>query len=56
MMPMVFWASFAPCFRLKAAADTSCSARNQRSTRDGGVQRKIQKIDDHQREAERQRR
>ena len=29
MMPIVFWASFAPWFRLKSAADTSCSFRNQ---------------------------
>ena len=44
MMPIVFCASLAPWFRLKNAAETSCRRRNQRSTRDGGVQRKIQKI------------
>src|SRR6266571_3679481 len=32
MMPMVFCASFPPCPRLYAAADTSCSRRNQVST------------------------
>ena len=44
MIPIVFCASLAPWFRLKNAADTSCSRRNQRSTRDGGVQRNSQKI------------
>ena len=32
MMPIVFWASLAPCPRLNAAADTSCSTRKLRST------------------------
>src|SRR3954471_13183880 len=45
MMPIVFCASFAPWFRLKNAADTSCARRNQRSTRDGGTHRNSQKID-----------
>ena len=45
MMPIVFCASLAPWFRLNAAADSSCRRRNQRSTRDGGVHRKIQKIE-----------
>ena len=44
MIPIVFCASFAPWFRLKKAADTSWSFRNHRSTRDGGVHRKIQKM------------
>ena len=29
MIPIVFCASLAPCIRLKPAADTSCSRRNQ---------------------------
>ena len=29
MIPMVFWASLAPWFRLNIAAETSCSFRNQ---------------------------
>jgi hypothetical protein len=37
MMPMVFCASFAPCIRLKPAAETSWSRRNQPSTRRGDV-------------------
>ena len=37
MMPIVFWASLAPCVRLKKPADTSCSFRNQWSTRRGGT-------------------
>src|SRR3954468_16198777 len=45
MIPIVFCASFAPWFKLNAAADRSCSLRNQRSTRDGGIQRKIHMID-----------
>ena len=44
MIPIVFCASLAPWFRLKNAADTSCSRRNQRSTRAGGVPRNSQKI------------
>src|SRR5439155_10937436 len=44
MIPIVFWASFAPWFRLKNAAEMSCSRRNQRSTREGGVQRSSQWI------------
>src|SRR6266516_4034900 len=44
MMPIVFWASFAPWLRLKKAADSNCRRLNQRSTRDGGVHRKIQWI------------
>src|SRR5439155_1118040 len=38
MMPIVFWASLAPWFRLKNAAESSCSRRNHRSTRDGGAE------------------
>jgi hypothetical protein len=44
MMPIVFWASLAPWFRLKNAADTSWSRLNVRSTRDGGVQRNAHRI------------
>src|SRR3954469_4376582 len=44
MIPIVFCASLAPWFRLKNAADRSCSRRNHRSTREGGVQRNSQKI------------
>ncbi|MNN10248.1 hypothetical protein D3C81_1231660 [compost metagenome] len=42
MMPMVFCASLPPWPRLYSEADTSCSRRNQRSTRDGGVRKKVQ--------------
>jgi hypothetical protein len=38
--PIVFCASLA-VVQLNAAAETSCSYRNRRSTRDGGIQRKI---------------
>ncbi len=34
-MPIVFWASLAPCIRLKLAAEKSCSLRNHPSTREG---------------------
>src|SRR5262249_1229986 len=43
-MPIVFCASLAPWFRLKNAADRSCRRRNHRSTRDGGIHRKIHRI------------
>ena len=42
MMPIVFWASFAPWFRLNSAAETSWSLRNQWSTRVGVVAWNIQ--------------
>ena len=35
MMPIVFCASFVPCPRLYAAAETSCNLRKRRSTRRG---------------------
>jgi hypothetical protein len=35
MIPIVFWASLAPCIRLKAAADASCMRRKKASTRRG---------------------
>src|SRR4029079_2273971 len=41
MMPIVFWASFAPWPRLKSADDTSCSRRNQRSILPGCARRTI---------------
>src|SRR5918995_1695139 len=44
MIPIVFCASLAPCMRLNAAAETSCSRRNQPSTRLGGTQRNSQNI------------
>ena len=60
MMPIVFCASLAPCIRLKAAADTSCSRRNQPSTRRGAgvaehpqADRHQQQADDHARSAAR---
>ena len=39
MIPMVFWASLPPWPRLNAAADTSWSRRNRRSTLRGAVRR-----------------
>src|SRR3954470_21211930 len=45
MIPIVFWASFAPCIRLNAAAETSWKRRNHLSTRLGGIHRNSQKID-----------
>ena len=44
MIPIVFCASLAPCIRLKAAADTSCSRRNHWSTRPGRTLRSIQNV------------
>src|SRR6266516_888252 len=40
MMPIVFCASFVPCPREYSAADTSCSTRNDLSTRRGKDRRK----------------
>ena len=54
MIPIVFCASLAPWLRLNAAADTSCSLRNQRSTREGGIHRKIHRMDVMISEAEQQ--
>ena len=44
MIPIVFCASFAPCMRLKAAADTSCILRKKPSTRRGDDRRNTQRL------------
>src|SRR4029077_758401 len=41
MIPIVFWASLAPCDNEYAAADASWALRNQRSTEPYGTFRKI---------------
>src|SRR5687767_4038945 len=44
MIPIVFCASFPPCPRLYAAADTSCRRLNHLSTRPGDVREKTQRM------------
>ena len=42
MIPIVFWASFAPCENEKSAELPSWATRNTRSTRCGDTRRKVQ--------------